>query len=108
MTAIWSQRRDRFVQAVLDHPLIVWTLLLRLQRHPQRDSCGATVSRLADIETRIAWRRGEQLEVVLVEQVARPEENRPSVAGSKPDPRIEQLIAIDGEVARIAGAGGER
>src|SRR3954453_16429618 len=82
-------------------------LLLRLQRDAQRHSCGATVSRLSDIETRIAGRDGEQLEIVLVEQVARPEENRPSLACSKPYPRIEQLVAIDDEIARVAGARGK-
>ena len=53
-------------------------------------------------------RRGEQLEVVLVQQVARPDEDRPAVGPAEADPRVDQRVAVDDEVPRGARARRER
>ena len=82
--------------------------LTPLQRQPQRHADGAPVARLADEEAGVARRRGQQLEVVLVQQVARPQEQRPAVAHAEADPGVDQGIAVDHQIPRGAGARRER
>ena len=67
-----------------------------------------TISGLADIESGAARHWREQIEVVLVQQVARPERKSPTVRRSEADPGVEQGIAVDHEILRRAGARGKR
>jgi hypothetical protein len=52
-----------------------------LERHPQREPDGPSIARLAHIEAGVARGRGQQLEVVLVQQIAGPQEEGPAVGG---------------------------
>src|SRR5262245_48919911 len=81
--------------------------LSRREGQPERESHGPPIARLSHIEPRVARRGREQLEVVSVEQIARPEEDAPPAGRAKPYPRVEERIAVYHEIARIACARGE-
>ena len=78
------------------------------QRDPQPQPDGSSIARLADIEPGVAGRGGQQLEVVLVEQVARPQRQRPAVGPAEADASVEQRIAVDDQILRRARARRER
>src|SRR4051794_26823106 len=67
----------------------------------QREAEGAAVAGLADVEAGVARRGGEKLEVVFVEQIARPECDRPPARRAETDTGVHQAVARHDQVLRV-------
>src|SRR5688572_13339344 len=82
------------------HALSGGVSLRRAEVQSQRDSYRPRIAREPDVESRVPRRGSEELKVIPVEEVARPDEQLPAVVPTEARSCIHETIAVHHKVCR--------
>ncbi|HZL92790.1 MAG TPA: chromate resistance protein ChrB domain-containing protein, partial [Vicinamibacterales bacterium] len=74
--------------------------LFRTKIHSHGESDGARISWQANNQPGVARLRRQEFVVLLVQQIARPEEHRPALVPAEARTQVDQAVAVDHHVAR--------
>src|SRR5262245_46895791 len=81
---------------------------MRSQRQARGDANGSRIAGLPHIQSGVPRCRAQQLEIVLVEQIARPYRDRPAVGPPETCARVDERIPVDDQITGVARARRER
>src|SRR6187431_3164304 len=81
------------------------TSLRRVEVQPQRDADSPGIAGKSNIEAGVAWCRREELEIIPIEHVARPDKQRPVVVPLEARAQVDEAVAVDDQIPGRRRAG---